>query len=643
MKQSFSTIFLALICLYLLDACSSQMQTAKKKFDMGEYQPAIMLYKQLAQKPEHAAKSNFFIAESYRLSNRLDSAEIYYQNAIAQGYTREDTKFHYAMSLKMAGKYNQAAQILEEYVKTGKSSEYVKRAKREIENLKQINTILNQKNYYEVQNLESVNTPQTEFSPVIFQDKLLISASRKEDLYTATGMGYLGIYAYNLADLKNEKPSSQIFDQKIWKDEVNEGSPTFSRDGKLMIFARGNPGGWNQTQRDVDLYFSVRQADGSWDEPNLLAISIPDAWDACPFIHPNGKTLYFASNRKGGYGGIDLYVCDITNTGKATNVRNLGKDINTEGNEMFPFVADNGKLYFASDGHAGLGGLDIFEATRSGGKITIRNMGKPLNSSSDDFSLIFDTDTTGYFASNRAGGKGDDDIYRFRDATPNTKIVNYFLTITTITRNDDGTEQIVPQVKIEWKDNNKQLLQTFVSDENGKIKPFPVKISTDYNFTVSKEGFFKKDDFYTTYGKAIPQELLTKAVTDTILELKVELEPIVIDKPIILQNINYDFNSDAIRPDAALELDKLVKIMQDNPDIIIELSSHTDAVGSRERNLDLSQRRAKNAVAYIVSKGISEDRLIAKGYGEDKLLVQTQEANEQNRRTEFKVIRIKKE
>ena len=311
-------------------------------------------------------------------------------------------------------------------------------------------------------------------------------------------------------------------------------------------------------------------------------------------------------------------------------------------------------LYFASDGHPGLGVLDIFEATRRDGKTEILNLGVPINSEYDDFALIFRDQKTGYFTSNRPGGKGDDDIYEFEDKTPETKIVNYFLAIKVVGVDPtDSTQTEVPlsDAKIQFFEGSKlhrnKKLNDFATNNNGYVSAFPIELHKNFLLVVDAgDDYLKKDEEYNTYGVAIDPKDLVKYETDTTLEAKVVMTKIVVNKPEDFGyeiEINFDFDKYDIRPDAAIELDKFSVFLKENPQIDIELGSHTDAVGTEVKNQILSQNRARATFEYLVSKGINPERMTYKGYGETKLKENIQGPSEINRRTEFKITRVNKD
>ena len=391
---------------------------------------------------------------------------------------------------------------------------------------------------------------------------------------------------------------------------------------------------------EVNLFFT-RFRNGKWSEPVPLSINVADAWDSTPAFSPDGTTLYFSSTRPGGYGGADLYQAKINRRGRWVDVRNLGPEINSAGDDVFPYVSRDGSLYFSSDGHAGFGKLDMFRAVREGGHVTIENLGKPMNSSADDFGLYQFNLTKGFFTSNRRGGKGDDDIYTFINDDPDLKVVNYFLTGTTVTTDDAGQEIILPNTKVSLTTDNGEVLDEAFTSADGTFN-FRVYPEEHYDLIGEKTDYFTVRKDFTTIGKTVDKSTLTEFITDVNFETKIMMDPIVLEKAIVLDNIYYDLDKYDIRPDAALVLDSLVQIMNDNPEIYIELGSHTDDRAPDDYNLRLSLQRAQSAVSYIINEGIEAKRITAKGYGETQLIIknaQTEDQHQRNRRTEFKVLR----
>jgi outer membrane protein OmpA-like peptidoglycan-associated protein len=631
----------------LLSACNPGRRALIKgynSFETGDYNVAIDQYRIAMDNGVEVAESNYKVAESYRLSNRLDQAAEYYEAAIDLGVPDTAAVFHYAMALKQNGQYEEAKKQLEEYLELSEDSvlEYTEWAQQEITNLDNLDSILVKDQYFEIEPLTAVNTEEAEYAPTVFRGSFYFTSSRgSEKIYKATGTGFTNIYQAPIQGDQVLTEQARLLGDEFATEGINEGAITFSPDGRMMVFARGNNGKRKGT-RDVNLYMS-RYQKGSWTTPEILSINDPNAWDSTPTFSRDGKTLYFASNRPGGQGGIDLYSAQVDSRGRWSNVRNMGSTINTPGNEMFPYVTDDGKLYFSSDGHPSMGALDIFVATRKDGEITIENLGPPVNSVSDDFGISFTTIKDGYFTSNRSSGAGDDDIYAFVNNDPELKIVNYFLAGITVTKDEEsGEEEIVENVNVKLRFPQGDDIASETTGNEGEFG-FKVDGGTNYELVAEKEGFFTERVEFSTVGKTIPQEELVDMITDTTFRTKIVLNKLVLDKPIVLENIYYEFDEDFITDAAAVELDKLVGILEDNPQIVIELSSHTDSRGDNDYNQDLSQRRAESAVQYLVESGIDPNRIAARGYGESQLIIKnaiTEDQHEINRRTEFKVTRI---
>ncbi|MFT7031914.1 MAG: peptidoglycan-associated lipoprotein [Cyclobacteriaceae bacterium] len=626
-----------------LGSCSS-IKKAEKSFANGEYNSAIETYKK-AVKPNDP-NSNFKLAEAYRKSNRLDEAEPFYRASLNAGIDDEKANYYYASSLKANQKFDEAKKVLESYINKGQDEKVVSLAERELYNIENLTGVKEKVNYFRVKNLEAINTAAAEYSPIYSNGFLYFTSNRSGGkIYKTTGTPFTDIYKVKtkgaIVDLSTLAPLPELINDPT----VNEGSIAISKDGSSVIFAKGNNGKFSGTD-EVDLYFA-RVRNGRWSKPRIISASRRDSWDSSPALSADGRTLYFASNRKDktAMGGVDLYTAKINRRGRWVDVRNMGDKINTPGNEIFPFISDDGQLYFSSDGHPGMGGLDILIAHREKGEITVENPGEPINSPKDDFGIHLFNETRGFLSSNREGGKGDDDIYTFVNSDPNLKIVNYFLSGTTLTPDTEtGDLKPLSNTKVYLLDEQGEIVDEVFTQVDGKYK-FRVYSEENYNLLAQKENFFTTRKAFSTIGKSVDRTKLTKTVTNVNFTMDLPLDQIVLDKAIVLENIYYDLDKADIRVDAALELNKLLVIMQDNPEITIELSSHTDSRATDDYNLNLSQRRARSAVDYIVSKGIIKNRLEPKGYGETKLIIaeaKTEEEHQVNRRTEFKVTKYKK-
>ncbi|WP_080237785.1 OmpA family protein [Spirosoma rigui] len=663
MKTNTLSALLVALCVTVgLTGCNSAMQAYKKgvrHYDAGEYNLALTQFQKAGGGGIDPARLNYYTAESYRLSNRFGEAVPFYQKALEANTTEPNARFNYAYALKSQGNYPAALEQLQQFVAsapktTAKAT--LDKAKREVETLRAIDVIAKNKSLITLRNMGNLNSTGSEFAPVVRGEELVFTASRKEQTYKNNGLPMLGLYKTKLNQNPDEtgtSPAPEPFSTNVFQGDVNEGTPAFSKDGKTMILARGN-NGKRKGGLDVDLYISRLGEGNAWSQPQRLPISDSLAWDGSPAFSADGKTLYFASNRAGGVGGIDLYRTSIDASGRFSRPVNMGRDINTPGDEMFPYVAPNAKLYFASDGHPGLGKLDVFVATRSGGVTRVENMGQPINSPADDFGLIYTEPTKGFLASNRGGGKGDDDIYFFQEGPaadtttiaqnpPNApKTVRYFIAGTVSVNETPVVPLDSARVRI-LDDATGQPIAEVTTGETGTFGKYPLQEGKDYTILAERRGYLTRRETFTMQGKSIPQIFLTKPQTDTTFYVPLLLDKSLLNKTFVLENIYYDLDKYNIRADAAPELDKIVVILKDNPTLKLELSSHTDVRAPDAYNLRLSQNRAKAAVDYIVSQGISADRLVAKGYGETQLVVKnakTEEEHQRNRRTEIKILEL---
>lgn len=600
--------------------------------------------KELASNPD-AGDLNYYTAESYRKLGDPKASIPYYAKAIAAGFDNAELELNYALALKANEQYDDAKEVLSDYVDYASIEIYKERAQQEIKNLEKLDSISLYVRNVDLQPLDGVNTPQSEYSPTFFNNELFFSSTRESETFDRYNVPFSDLYKVGVDGLTPDASTLSALPAQFNSPGVNEGSVAFTPDGNTMVFAKGNPGE-KKGRRSVDLFISTKK-NGRWSTPVSLPINSPEYWDTSPSFNQAGTTLYFASDRPGGFGGSDIYRATLNARGRWANVSNMGPAINTAGDEVFPYVAPDNKLYFASDGHAGFGMLDLFSAENKGGNVTVRNLGPSFNSSADDFGLIYsDFPFEGFYTSNRTGGQGGDDLYSFVDNSSDLKKITYVLRGTTYQRNDDSTQVILGDVRVKLLDANGELVDDVLSSRGGSYS-FPVDPEKEYTLLGEKDAFFTARKIFTTVGEGIAQEDLVERFTEKVFNEDVTLDPIVLDAVILLENIYYDLAKADIREDAALELNKLVQLLNDNPEIKIEISSHTDSRDDDDANMDLSQRRAQAAVDYIISKGIARERLVAKGYGES-LLVNgctndaecSEEDHQKNRRTEFKVIEV---
>ncbi|MEY4931210.1 MAG: hypothetical protein RI909_1934 [Bacteroidota bacterium] len=631
--------------LIVLAACSPEKK-AMKSFRYGKYESVISYYKGVLRKQPGNGKANYFIAESYRLSNRIKEAEPFYAKAGGRGINDDSVKLFYAKSLQANSKYDEARTVLEALESSAENEKIKVRAKKEAAGISYLEKLSEKKSYYKIKNLEAINTPFTEYNPVYSNNELYFTSSRANaKIYEATGTPFTDIYKAETSGANVNASTIAPLPDLINESNINEGCITFTPDGKTMIFAKGNTGKRKGTN-DVDLYIS-RYRNGQWSEATPININLPDAWESTPTLSPDGRTLYFSSNRKGGFGGLDLYSAQMDSRGRFGKVKNLGAEINTAGDETFPYVSENSKMYFSSDGHPGYGMLDIFVVNRLNGKTAVENLGQPVNSTADDFGLFLFKADRGFFTSNREGGKGDDDIYTFINEDPNLKVVNYFLQGITYMIRKDSTREILPNTKVSLMDPDGDVMQDFVTGDDGKFL-FRVYENENYTLLGETDGYITKRQSYTTVGKSVPLESLKELVTTITLDTIMILDRKERNKIFVLENIYFGYDSADIRKDAAIELNKLVTLLNDNTDLKIEMGSHTDSVASDAYNIQLSQRRAESTVNYLIQKGIDPNRLVAKGYGESKPIARNTNPDgsdnpagrQRNRRTEFKILEI---
>jgi peptidoglycan-associated lipoprotein len=639
MKRSFP--FLVLISLFMA-ACTSLQQKAQSQFEAGEYQLAINSFSKILEENPDDQKANLIVAESYRLSNRLEKAAPYYDKVLEKEASF-DNYYKKGKSLKDQGNYEEAIKAYTASKEHTQNDSLVDLADKAIADIRAMESITDYWPHHVLENYTLLNTPGIDYAPVVSEGFIYFTSSRGGGgIYPATGQGYTRLYRARAEGVKVDVQNVQEMPEFPNEQGLNQGTIAISPDGNTIVYARGNSTS-KKDLPDVSLFASYFRG-AAFTEPIFLPLNEdPNFWNSTPTFSPDGETLYFASNRPGGYGGTDLYKATRVANGDFGNVQNLGPEINTAGNEMFPMPVASGEFFFASDGHPGFGKLDLFVAENNEGKLEIKNLGKNINSIADDFGIFFtDYPKEGFITSNREGGVGDDDIYYFQDQTPKPKIVNVFLNVTTKERKEGGGEEILPQTRVALYDETNKSIDGDFTNPKGQVR-FKLEVDKDFSIIASKNGYFTQSINYTTKGKTPAPETLVQDITNVTLDTTIVLEQLVLEKAIVLENIYYDLDKADIRPDAAEELDKLVKILKDNPNIRIELSSHTDDRASDAYNLDLSQRRAESAVEYLVSQGIERDRMVARGYGESQLIIPnatTEEEHQRNRRTEFKVIEV---
>ncbi len=597
-----------------------------------------------------------YITYCYMKTNDTKSAESWLSKLINSEAAIAEDIIIYADLLKSEGKYSDAIlqyQKLKE-IEPAKS----KITDENIEICRDILVWTETEPEFIVKNEKHLNSENADFGLIEFGDGFLITSDRidksrksgKNDTYEWTGNPYLKLYKVNNDISGNVKTISFI---PGINHDYHNGPGYFDKKTNTLYFTRTksvkknyktqNPDPTAWFKEEADIYtnrleiYTAELVDGNWQNISEFEHNNAENYSVGhPTLSLDGNTLYFVSDMPGGYGETDIYYSEKQSTGEWSDPQNLGSIINTTGKELFPSFDTNGKLYFSSNGHLGMGGLDLFESTGSKNNWTSPgNLKYPINSPKDDFAVIFtEPEIMGYFASNRYGGVGSDDIYSFVYSPPPPPLpTELTLVVATYEEFDDGSLKPLPGINVHYHYKNSEDLIAIP-----QITPAVYHTQLNCNETYMVHG--TNPDFF-----ALAQEITTTCETmnDTVF-IDLIFERIVIDKPIVIENIYYDYNKWNIRHDAAIELDKIVTLLTDNPQIIIELGSHTDSRGTKIYNENLSQRRAESAVQYIISKGISKDRITAKGYGEYELVnncsdgVQcTEPEHQMNRRTEFKV------
>ncbi len=746
MKKNIRNIISGLSIALLTSYAYGQNSTAADKlFDKYLYSDAIYKYEGIKNKNENVTRK---LAESYRLTGDPFNAEKYYESLFSKGNVTPEDVWNYAEVLKMNKKYPEALAKITQYnsMKPGE-----RRAEYHLADNIYYDKLLADNDRFAVKQLE-FNTSQSEYAPSWYNAEIVFVSSKPIYTYTEYNDGWTDKRFTNLfsgydANTKKGQPTIKSVREVIIRGRLSrkfhEGPASFSADGLTMVFTRNsykkNKELNANNERKLELWLSKLDVDGTWRPPVPLPFNNLEYNVGHPSISPDGKTLYFVSDMPGGFGGNDIYMCPMTSDGVFGSAVNMGDKINTEGDEMYPFIHEKGVLFFASNGHAGLGGLDVFCTKLTDSKPgKIMNLGGSLNSSMDDFGLIIDISMKrGFFSSNRAGGKGSDDIYGFDvlkaltfnksivgvakdkesgdllvganiklfdengavlaedvtdanggfsfDAEPNlefsvsgnadnykeakkktnTKTSEDIITVDLILEKmlavalvckvtDKKKGDPIDSVHMTISDKNTNtVLYDVYTDKEGKwrkgLEKTLMNSTINYRFVLEKKGYISKtiDWSYRIYKEEEIRVHEYMDFTMGTLELGADLGKLLNLKPIYFDRGKWD-----IRNDAKLELDKIVAAMLIYPNIVIELDSHTDCRNNAGANQTLSQKRADASVAYIVSRGISQDRISGKGMGESKPVNNcvcegavtstcSEEDHGLNRRTEFLIVDIK--
>ena len=641
--------------LLLLSFCAcrtAKLSEAEEKQRIGEYYEAAAIYRKVytktsPQKRDLRGYIAFRMAECNRLINNTGKATSGYMNAIRYDYPDSIVYLRLAQMQHKAGAYTEAIKNYDIYSENQPSSQL---ALNGIQGCELAPGWRKNPTRYEVHRMDKFNSRRAEFSPMLTgekYDQLYFASSRTKDK-EAKISAITGQNNNNLFLVKQDEKGAWLAPQEL-EDEVNtefdEGTPSFSADGNTMYYTycAQDPEG----PRTAEIYISNRSS-AKWGKGTRATI-VKDSVTALghPSISPDGKYLYYVSDAVGGFGGKDIFRSKVLGNNSFGPMENLGEAINTAGDELFPYCRDSVTLYFASNGHPGMGGLDLFKATQdSTGHWTVENLGAPINSMGDDFGITFAGQAEkGFFSSNRNDARGYDHLYSFE--------------LPTITIAIEGLVNDVDEYPIEGA-------TVRIVGKDGLNVKVPVKKDGSYRVELERDiryvmmasarGYLNQNyELHTG-----PEEKNETYIVDFFLS--------PISKPVVIENIFYDFDKATLRPESKKALDELIKMLNDNPNVTIELGAHTDRKGTDQYNERLAGRRAQSVVDYLIAGGIKADRLEAKGYGESvpktinkkmakqydflnegdvlteefilNLTPEQQEIADQiNRRTEFKVLR----
>ena len=623
MKKIYTIVSFVLVSS-LLTAQNKDTQSADKLFKKVEFIAASEAYLKLVD----AKKANAYVYEQlaecyYNIYNTAEAAKWYAK-------TLEEKKdaelyYRYAQMLKANGNYVESNKQMQKFV-TLKPNDL--RAKAFNENPNYIPRLLDQTKSFDLKALD-MNSDKSDFGAVLHDNNVYFTSARNasKKMYGWTKEPFLDIYK---ADYNEDGTITNSAPVKELNSKFHDGSVTISQDGKTMYFTSDSfredsfeKDKANKLKLGRNNIFKATNENGKWGAITSLPFNSSDYSTGNPSLAKDGKTLYFSSNMPGSIGGVDIWKVSVSENGSFGTPENLGKTINTEGNESFPFIADENVLYFSSDAKQGLGGMDVYKFDLKVGT-DAKNVGKPVNSDKDDFSFSFNENKNfGFVASNR---NGNDDIFGL------VPVCNY--EVNTIVTNAK-TGAILADAKVSILDDKNNVITTEQSNAKGEVS-YKVECEKNYTIQAAKDGF-ESNSFAVTKSNNKGGSTKVDAALNPI-------DVIITETEVVLNPIFFEFNKSNITKEGAFELDKLVQVMKSSDKLVIFAKSHTDSRGSDKYNMILSENRAKATVQYVISKGIDAARISGKGYGESEPKVVcgedcTEEQHAQNRRSEFLIVK----
>jgi outer membrane protein OmpA-like peptidoglycan-associated protein len=639
------TLLYLIISFFSFSSYSQQKKivSADKNYDNYAYIDAIKTYERIAEKGYKSEDLFKKLGNSFYFNSEFKKAAKWYGELFAMNMEVEPEYYYrYAQSLKSTGDEVKAYHILDLFNQKAKNDT---RGKLYKEDENYMNQIKANSGRYKIEDA-GINSKYSDYGTAFYQNKIVFASARDTGTLGQRKHKWTGEYFTNLyeSDIDENFNSSapKKFKSKI-NSKFHESTPIFTKDGKTVYFTRNNyinaKKGKDGNKVTLIKIYKATLENKDWINIKELPFDSNNYSTAHPALSPDEKTLYFASDMPGTFGQSDIYKVSINSDGEFGSPVNLGQSINTEGKETFPFVTDENEFYFASDGHPGLGGLDVFVGKISKNGINdIQNVGAEINSPQDDFAFVIDTKSQrGFFTSNKDGGQGSDDIYKFLETRKLTCDQELYGLIT-----DMATGEILSNTKLTLYDSQFNVIGTTESDQYGNYT-FTVECSKTYYVRAEKEKYTTKEQSATT--------LKEKGKTNLSIALEKSGCTVVIGDDLAkcfgIKVIYFDLDKSNIRSEAALDLEKILDALIQYPDMKIDIRSHTDSRASAKYNEALSDRRAKSTIKWLVQNGIDQSRLSGKGYGETQLIngcsdgVQcTEEEHQANRRSEFIIIAL---
>ena len=648
MKKYYILVSLFSFCALQLSAqVSSKDNKADKEYDRFAYIDAIKTYERMYERGYKSPDMLLKLANAYYFNGDLENAAKYYKELYAANtVVTAEFYYRYAQSLKSIKEYEKADEMMAKFNKENGNDLRAKLAATQKDYLA---VIKKNSGRYDIVNA-GINSKYSDYGSAYYQNKIVFTTARDTGNFVKrmdpwTGEGFTNLYQSNVDADGTLTEVTRAF--KELNTKFHESTPIFTKDGNTVYFTRNN---YNNGKKGKDanettlLKIYKATLDGEkWKDITELPFNSDDYSVAHPALSTDEKTLYFASDMPGTIGQSDIYKVSINEDGTYGTPENLGKVINTEGRETFPFITDKNELYFSSDGHPGLGGMDVFvsKARQDGSFKDVLNVGEPLNSSKDDFGFLINTNTKmGYVTSNRDGGLGGDDIYKIKETRPIEYPCEQFLGGTVA---DVETGEKIPNAKLSLFDSSYKLLKSATTDAKGEFDFGEVDCEAKYYIKTEKEEY-NTDEISTTIADKTGKTIIPITIEKTLKKVTVGDD---IAKAFGIKIIYFDLNKSNIRLDAALELSKILDVMIQNPTIKIDIRSHTDSRNTAAYNAKLSERRAASTKDWLIQNGINASRLTAKGYGESQLVNKcadgvecTEEEHQANRRSEFVIVSI---